>query len=67
MSSETSVSVSVSEIPEGESAPPLPKKPKRQCHFDRKWIEEFQRIGRSSKGQSKLTNFELRSFYGLFF
>ena len=44
MSSETSVSVSVSEIPEGESAPPLPKKPKRQCHFDRKWIEEFQKL-----------------------
>ena len=30
--------------------PPPAKKPKRKCHFDSKWIEEFQAIGRSSKG-----------------
>ncbi len=30
--------------------PPKKQKLKRQCHFDRKWVEEFQGIGRSSKG-----------------
>ena len=29
---------------------PAAKKQKRECHFDKKWIEEFQGIGRSSKG-----------------
>ena len=31
-------------------SPPAPKKAKRKCHFDPKWITEFQGIGRSSKG-----------------
>ena len=31
---------------EGLSTPPR-KKPKRQCHFDEKWIEEFRGIGKS--------------------
>ncbi len=31
-------------------SPPKKQKLKRQCHFDRKWVEEFQGIGRSSKG-----------------
>ena len=34
---------------EGPSTPP-PKKPKRQCHFDEKWIEEFRGIGKSHRG-----------------
>ena len=35
---------------ESESTIPAPKRPKRQCHFDSKWLQEFQGIGRSSKG-----------------
>ena len=34
---------------EGPSIPPR-RKPKRQCHFDEKWIEEFRRIGKSHRG-----------------
>ena len=33
-----------------ESLTPAPKRPRRQCHFDSKWLQEFQGIGRSSKG-----------------
>ena len=29
---------------------PASKKLKRECHFDNKWINEFQEIGKSSKG-----------------
>ena len=30
--------------------PPLPKRPKRLCHFDPSWIQKFPGIGTSSKG-----------------
>ena len=30
---------------------PPPKKAKRECHFDSKWIQEFPGIGLSSKGK----------------
>ena len=35
---------------------PASKKQKRKCHFDNKWINEFQGIGKSSKGTNKTNN-----------
>ena len=35
---------------------PASKKQKRECHFDNKWIKEFQGIGKSSKGTNKTNN-----------
>jgi len=32
------------------SLPPAAKRRKRNCHFDSKWIKDFQGISRSSKG-----------------
>ena len=35
---------------ESESCPKA-KKPRRHCHFDTKWVQEFPGIARSSKGR----------------
>ena len=35
---------------------PASKKEKRECHFDNKWINDFQGIGKSSKGTNKTNN-----------
>ena len=39
-----------------EAAPPATKKKKRSCHFDKKWMDEFQGIGRSHKGIRKFNS-----------
>ena len=31
--------------------PPMPKRAKRQCHFDPNWPQQYPGIGRSSKGK----------------
>ena len=36
---------------ESSSHPPAPKKQKRSCYFDKKWIHEFKGITFSSKGK----------------
>ena len=35
-----------------EETPPQPKKARRQCHFDPKWLKEFPGIRNSSHGES---------------
>ena len=42
--------------------PPLPKKPKRLCHFDSSWIQQFPGIGISSKG-TYVTVLEIYTFH----
>lgn len=41
---------------------PQPKKARRLCHFDSRWVQEFQGIGKSSKGYTIIA-YTIASYY----
>ena len=47
-----------------EQIEPPAKKPRRGSHFDPRWIQEFQGIGRSSKGLLQLSTDKTKQVYG---
>ncbi|KAL5502306.1 hypothetical protein EMCRGX_G009055 [Ephydatia muelleri] len=53
---------------ERDEPPSTKKRPKRDCHFDKAWIQEFQGIGVSSKGvlqPDKAASFSVDTVIGL--